>query len=379
MATLPFLYVSSALDMSIIGYNIRHGQFPDRITIWLVKHGKNNNVLLEKEKRFDIFKDNLRFVDEHNSVERSYYWFMPYNQSLWLFNVYRARYFGTRTEMRNRTLESRNSSQRYLHDVVDELAAEVDWRVKGLLLQSKMMTTSCWAFSTFGPVEGINQIVTGDLISLSEQELVDCDKSYNKGCNGGLTDYGGIDAEKDYPDKATDNLCDPRLMITCKNAGVVTIHGYEDVPENDENSLKRAVAHQPISVAIEADGRAFQLYQSIIYLLIFTMGWLLNDKDYWIVSNSCSPNWGEDGYVRMERNVANAKTDYPPNPSHTTPSPPAKPSTVCDDYYSCFCFSWGCGPLQSPTCCDYHFSCCPHYTLSVAALRRRRAQRTRSH
>lgn len=75
---------------------------------------------------------------------------------------------------------------------------------------------SCWAFSTIGSVEGINAIRTGEIVSLSEQELVDCDREYNQGCNGGLMDYafefiisnGGIDTEKDYPYTGYDGRCD---------------------------------------------------------------------------------------------------------------------------------------------------------------------------
>ena len=142
-------------------------------------------------------------------------------------------------------------------------------------------------------MEGINKIVTGDLISLSEQELVDCDNGYNQGCNGGLMDYGfefiinngGIDTEEDYPYTARDGKCDQYrvrlLVILCKksvlglalidfsvffvqkNAKVVSIDGYEDVPVNDEKALQKAVANQPVSVAIEAGGREFQLYHSV--------------------------------------------------------------------------------------------------------------------
>ncbi|KAJ8766873.1 hypothetical protein K2173_009217 [Erythroxylum novogranatense] len=453
LALMALFSVSTALDMSIINYDISHGQFPDRseaqvrrmYEMWLVKHPKNSNDLGEKEKRFEIFKDNLRFIDEHNSVERSYR--VGLNRFADLTNEeYRARYLGTRMDMRNRTLGSRGPSMRYLHAVGDELPAEVDWRAKGAVVPVKDQGQcgSCWAFSTVGAVEGINQIVTGDLISLSEQELVDCDKSYNQGCNGGLMDYGfqfiinngGIDTEEDYPYKATDNLCDPKR----KNARVVTIDGYQDVPENDEKSLQKAVAHQPVSVAIEAGGRAFQLYQSGVFTGIcgteldhgvVAVGYgTENGKDHWIVRNSWGPDWGENGYIKMERNVANTKTGKcgiameasypiknganPPNPGPTPPSPvnpppPPKPSTECDDYYSCpagstccclyeysqFCFGWGCCPLESATCCDDHYSCCPHEypvcdvdagtckmskdsPLSVAALRRSPAQATRS-
>ncbi|XP_045804220.1 cysteine proteinase RD21A-like isoform X2 [Trifolium pratense] len=406
--------VSLALDMSIISYDKTH---PDKSTKrtdnevmnmyeeWLVKHGKSYNGLGEKDKRFEIFKDNLNFIDEHNGLNLSYK--LGLNRFADLTNEeFRAKFLGTKMDPNRRMKKvggSRNN--RYAPRVGDKLPESVDWRKEGAVVGVKDQggCGSCWAFSAVAAVEGINQIVTGDLISLSEQELVDCDTSYNEGCNGGLMDYafefiinnGGIDTEEDYPYRAIDGRCDQSR----KNAKVVTIDDYEDVPAYDELALQKAVANQPIAVAIEGGGREFQLYESGVFTGrcgtaldhgVAAVGYgTANGKDYWIVRNSWGSTWGEAGYIRLERNLASSRSgkcgiaiepsypikngENPPNPGPSPPSP-VKPPSVCDSYYSCAegstccciyeygksCFEWGCCPLESATCCDDHYSCCPH-------------------
>ncbi|KAL6587656.1 hypothetical protein OROMI_000635 [Orobanche minor] len=289
---------------------------------WLVRHGRAYNEIGEKDTRFGVFKDNLKFIDEHNNNGNRTYE-VGLNQFADLTNEeYRAMYLGTRrSDATRRFVKSRNGSQRYASRGGDEVPESVDWREKGAVAPIKNQGScgSCWAFSTVAAVEGINHIVTGELITLSEQELVDCDRIENAGCNGGLMDYafrfiisnGGMDTEDDYPYNAIDGKCDTAR----KNAKVVSIDGYEDVPQ-DEKALQKALAHQPVSVAIEASGRALQLYSSGIFTEecgtdldhgVVAVGYGSEDGvDYWIVRNSWGTNWGENGYFRLERNVVDS-------------------------------------------------------------------------
>ena len=408
---LAMFAVSSAADMSIIAYDNNHASSSDSrrsddevmslYERWLAEHGKAYNGLGEKEKRFQIFKDNLRFIDEHNALNLSYK--LGLNRFADLSNdEYRSTFLGTKPRAMNRL--SKTKSDRYAPRVGDQLPDAVDWRKEGAVtaVKDQGQCGSCWAFSTICAVEGINKIVTGDLVSLSEQELVDCDKTYNEGCNGGLMDYafefiinnGGIDSEDDYPYKGYDSTCDTYR----KNARVVSIDSYEDVPTYDEKALKKAVANQPIAVAIEGGGREFQLYSSGVFTGrcgtaldhgVAVVGYgTEHGSDYWIVRNSWGASWGESGYIRMERNLGNSATgkcgiamepsypvkvgQNPPNPGPSPPSP-IKPPQVCDNYFSCpesntccciyqyqnYCFAWGCCPLEGATCCDDHYSCCP--------------------
>jgi len=395
---------ASRADFSIIGSkDLREDDaIMELYELWLAEHKRAYNGLDEKQKRFSVFTDNFLYIHEHNQGNRSYK--LGLNQFADLSHEeFKATYLGAKLDTKKRL--SRPPSRRYQYSDGEDLPESIDWREKGAVTSVKDQGScgSCWAFSTVAAVEGINQIVTGDLISLSEQELVDCDTSYNQGCNGGLMDYafefiinnGGLDSEEDYPYTAYDGSCDSYR----KNAHVVTIDDYEDVPENDEKSLKKAAANQPISVAIEASGREFQFYDSGVFTS--TCGTQLDHgvtlvgygsesgTDYWTVKNSWGKSWGEEGFIRLQRNIEVASTGMcgiameasypvkkganPPNPGPSPPSP-IKPPTVCDNYYSCpesntcccmydfggYCYAWGCCPLDSATCCDDHYSCCPN-------------------
>ncbi|KFK30309.1 hypothetical protein AALP_AA7G245200 [Arabis alpina] len=315
---------------------------------WSVEHGKTNNnnngIINEHDKRFNIFKDNLRFIDLHNEDNKNATYKLGLTKFTDLTNdEYRSLYLGARTEPARSVAKGKNVNRKYSAAVNDVVVPEsVDWRKKGAVnpIKDQGSCGSCWAFSTAAAVEGINKIVTGELISLSEQELVDCDISYNQGCNGGLMDYafqyimkhGGLKTEQDYPYRGSNGKCNSFL----KNSKVVSIDGYEDVPTNDETALKKAVSYQPVSVAIEAGGRVFQHYQSGIFTgqcginmdhAVVAVGYgSENGVDYWIVRNSWGPSWGEDGYIRMERNLvarsgkcgiaieASYPVKYSPNP-----------------------------------------------------------------
>ncbi|KAF8399855.1 hypothetical protein HHK36_015726 [Tetracentron sinense] len=311
---------------------------------WLAIHRPSENDLgIENMlKRYHIFKNNVRYVHASNKRSNVSYT-LGLNKFADLSNKeFRAIYTGSGRKVLQRESMAGEKSFMYENDM-EPLPASVDWRKKGAVTAVKDQGPcgSCWAFSTVVAVEGINQIRSGKLVSLSEQELVDCDKKVNEGCNGGLMDYafqfivenGGISKEGDYPYTASDNQCN----LTKKNSPEVVIDGYEDVPANSTDTLMRAVHNQPVSVAIEAGGLEFQFYWKGVFsgtcgtnldhgVAIVGYGETSKGVKYWIVKNSWGSDWGENGYIMMKRIEAkeglcgvNMMASYPvkvtPNPS----------------------------------------------------------------
>jgi len=175
---------------------------------------------------------------------------------------------------------------------------------------------SCWAFSATGAIEGVNAINSKTLVSLSEQQLVDCSWYYgNLGCNGGMMDRAFSYVKKNKLEKESDYKYTAKDGKTCKydsSKGVVGVSGYKDVTPDHPDQLMAAVAQQPVSIAIEADTYTFQSYSSGIIKssecgTTLDHGVLLvgygteGSTDYWIIKNSWGASWGENGYVRVLR------------------------------------------------------------------------------
>ena len=192
----------------------------------------------------------------------------------------------------------------------------IDWRAKGAVtpVKNQGQCGSCWSFSTTGAMEGAHFVATGQLLSLSESNLVDC-SWLNHGCNGGMMDLAfqyaeshPLETEADYPYVAKTGL------FACKydkSKGKVKVTTYKDVPKNSSAALKAALEQQPVSVAIEADQPVFHQYTGGVITSsscgtsldhgVLAVGWGVDATagEYYIVKNSWTTQWGEKGYVRI--------------------------------------------------------------------------------
>merc|ERR1712070_181591 len=216
----------------------------------------------DEEKRFNIFKENVDFIETTNAKELSYK--LGLNEFADLtWDEFASTHLGYKSSG-----PSFGNLPKVPFPNITDVADAIDWVEKGAVtpVKNQARCGSCWAFSSTGSIEGAHFLASGKLVSLSEEQLVQC-STVNSGCNGGLMDYAFQYAEKTpmveeaaYPytsGTGTTGHCDK----TMEAGGAVTVTGFKDVSADRSGAaLKAAVAKQPVSVAIEADRMAFQGY-----------------------------------------------------------------------------------------------------------------------
>ncbi|XP_008779585.3 zingipain-2-like [Phoenix dactylifera] len=283
---------------------------------WMAQYGRVYMDAAEKERRFQIFRDNYEYIESVNKAgDRKYK--LGLNQFADMTNgEFKASHLG----FKPMPMESKTGSFQYAN--LTDAPHSMDWRTRGAVTAVKNQRSCgcCWAFSSVAAIEAITQIKTGNLVYLSEQQLVDCDANDgNHGCHGGfmtgafqyVINNGGITTENNYPYRANDGTCDTNRA----SSSAATIGSYESVPANDESSLLQAVTNQPVSVGIDGSGQDFRHYKGGIFtgacetnmnhaVTAVGYGTAEDGTKYWLVKNSWGTTWGEMGYMRIQRDVA---------------------------------------------------------------------------
>lgn len=300
---------------------------------WQEYHGKEYDDHEERMKRLKVWIENDERIEQHNNQDPPPKFTLGHNPYSDMTQDEFQRHFklGPYSRPPPRVPSPDETYERFERSVRG-LEAEtipedgVNWVGLGGVtdVKDQGFCGACWAFSTTGALEGAKFIKTGELVALSEQNLLDCDHT-DLGCNGGLMDNafkfdektGGLCSEADYPYMAKQGKT---CLTNCTDVPGTIVKTFVDVPPGKPNALLAAITLQPISVAIQANQFVFQFYKSGVITDdncgsrgdidhgVLAVGHGIDQETqepYFLVKNSWGAKWGDKGYVRMSRNSKN--------------------------------------------------------------------------
>ncbi|KAJ8035983.1 Cathepsin L [Holothuria leucospilota] len=300
--------VATVLSSSAIDKDLDHSW-----KLWKQEFSKNFSKDEEMFRR-RIWEDNLQLVNKHND---------EHSRGLHSYTLGMNEYADMTNEEFVAVMTGYTDDVQYerkrqnISGLYGTPPRRIDWRDHGYVTKVKTQghCGSCWAFTTTGALEGQHFRKTGQLVSLSEQNLVDC-STWNDGCRGGLTtkafqyviDNGGIDTEWSYQYEGQQHRC----RFNRYNVGA-TMTSYVTLRPGSEPDLERAVGSVgPIATSIDAEQPTFRFYKSGIYYdrncnslytnhAVLVVGYDTdpNGVEYWIVKNSWGAYWGQGGYAWM--------------------------------------------------------------------------------
>jgi cathepsin L len=312
----------------------------ERFKNWVDTHRIQANDDHHLAHMFENWLDNDKFIFETNAKNLTYT--VGHNAFSGMNSDEFAEFMGFRA---NQELLAKGS--RFLRgsvptveqgDVMDleSLPSSIDWRSKGVVsdIRNQFQCGSCWAFSGTSTLESAVAIKTGHLYDLSEQQSVSCAglRYGNLGCNGGYysglwdfsKDNNGICSEANYP-YTSGNGDTGSCIKGCTPVSGTKVQSYVDVTPKSDSAMMTGLTVGPLSIAIEADQRSYQMYLSGIYNdyegcnsnsktkgadsqpnidhAVVLVGYgTENGQDYYILRNSWGTSWGEGGYMRISRN-----------------------------------------------------------------------------